>query len=274
MPESLAWAPAPPGEPHDAITVDNGAAMTADLPRLYTDLADWFHLLTAPPDYAEVAELYRRLIDSESERPASTLLELGSGGGNNASHLKAHYQLTLTDLSAQMLDVSRRINPELEHIEGDMRTLRLGRTFDVVFAQDAISYMATEDDLRAAITTAAAHLRPGGVALFHPDHTRETFRPSTHHGGHDGADGRGLRYLDWVHDLDAGGSRYVSDHVYLLRHASGELESVVDRHVMGAHSRATWLRLLNEAGFDAEVRPFAHSEIEPGSSELFVARRR
>src|SRR3972149_1508073 len=59
-----------------------------------------------------------------------TVLELGSGGGNNASHMKAHFKLTLVDRSPAMLAVSRALNPECEHLEGDMRTLRLGRGFD------------------------------------------------------------------------------------------------------------------------------------------------
>src|SRR5262245_300663 len=69
--------------------------------RLYGDLAPWFHLLTAPPDYAGEAERYRRLIVG-AVPDAGTLLELGSGGGNNASHLKEHFSCTLSDLSPQM----------------------------------------------------------------------------------------------------------------------------------------------------------------------------
>jgi SAM-dependent methyltransferase len=162
--------------------------------RLYGDLAPWFHLLTAPEDYAAEAERYRRLI-LDAVPDARTLLELGSGGGNNASHLRADFACTLSDVSPQMLDLSRRLNPGCEHVLGDMRTLRLGRTFDAVFVHDAIAYMATEDDLRDCLRTAFAHTRPGGIALFVPDFTRETFAPGTSHGGHDGADGRSLRYL-------------------------------------------------------------------------------
>ena len=142
--------------------------------RLYSDLAPWFHLLTAPEDYAAEAERYRAP-DVEAVPDAHTLLELGSGGGNNASHLSEHFTCTLSDVSPQMLALSRTLNPSCEHVLGDMRTLRLGRTFDVVFVHDAIAYMATEDDLRDCIGTAHAHTRPGGVAVFVPDHTRETF---------------------------------------------------------------------------------------------------
>ena len=95
------------------------------LPRLYTQLADWWPLLSSPDEYTAEAELYRRtLLEACSRRP-ETILELGSGGGNNASHLKKYFHLTLVDRSEQMLAISRALNPECEHLPGDMRTIRL-----------------------------------------------------------------------------------------------------------------------------------------------------
>src|SRR5438874_2977152 len=135
----------------------------SDLPKLYGELASWFHLLSSPPDYAEEAEFARGLLVDASATPPVTVLELGSGGGNNASHLKAHFKMTLVDLSQGMLELSRKLNPECEHIEGDMKTLRLGRTFDAVFIHDAIMYMTSEHDLRLALETASVHCKPGGV---------------------------------------------------------------------------------------------------------------
>ena len=46
------------------------------------------------------------------------------------------------------------------------RTLRLGRTFDAVFAHDAIAYMTSEDDLEAVLRTAYVHIEPPGLGLF------------------------------------------------------------------------------------------------------------
>ena len=164
--------------------------------RIYADLAPWFHLLTDPADYAGEAAYYTQVIEAATDGRARTLLELGSGGGNNASYMKARFECTLTDLSEEMLEVSQTINPGCEHVQGDMRTLRLGRTFDAVFVHDAVDYLTSEADLGAAIETAAVHLGPGGVALFVPDTVSESFEPSTSHGGHDGPDGRALRYLE------------------------------------------------------------------------------
>ncbi len=246
--------------------------MSDDLPRLYGDLADWFHLLSAPEEYAEEAAFYWRVLCEASAAPPRTLLELGAGAGCNASHYKRHVQATLVDRSPGMLALSRRINPECEHIVGDMRHLRLGRSFDAVFVHDAICYMTTESDLRCAIETAFMHCRPGGVALFAPDHTRENFVPATDHGGHDG-DGRALRYLQWVSDRDPNDSVYEVDFVYVLREGDGPPRVEHERHIEGLFGRAVWLRLLGDAGFEATSRPLELHDLPAGHSDLFVARR-
>jgi SAM-dependent methyltransferase len=244
----------------------------AETPRLYQELASWWPLFSAPDEYVEEAAFFRRTFLEASDRTPRTLLELGSGGGNNASHLKATFEMVLVDPSPGMLEVSRALNPECEHVQGDMRTVRLGRRFDCVFVHDAVAYMTTEDDLRRAIGTAFEHCAPGGAALFAPDHVRETFQPSTDHGGSDG-DGRGVRYLEWTWDPDPADSTYQVDYAYLLRDSDGSVRVEHDRHVEGLFSRADWLRLLAEAGFSPEVVPFDHSEVEAGSYELFVCKR-
>ena len=246
--------------------------MTVETPKLYTELADWFHLLTRPEDYAEEAEFYRKAILSASSKPPHNLLELGSGGGNNASHLKAHFTLTLVELSPEMIATSRTINPELEHLQGDMRSVRLNRQFDAVFIQDAICYMTSETDLKQAFETAYVHYRPGGVALFAPDFIRETFRPGTEHGGHDG-ERRSLRYLEWVWDPDPADTTYLCDFAYLLRDETGRVRTEYDRHVNGLFPRHRWLELMEQVGFRASSLPFEHSEVEPGTTEVFIGKK-
>jgi len=245
--------------------------MRPDSPRLYSELADWFHLLTRPEDYAEEARFYTETLRASAHHPVETVLELGSGGGNNASHMKAHFRLTLVDVSLRMLALSRGLNPECEHLEGDMRSLRLGRLFDAVFIHDAIDYMTTEDDLAAALQTAYVHCRPGGAALFAPDCVRETFRPATQHGGHDGPD-RALRYLEWTWDPDPSDTRYVTDFAYLLRDGSGNVSAQSDRHNLGLFPRSTWMELLAGAGFEARAVPFPHSE-EEHVLDVFIGLR-
>ena len=236
------------------------------LPRLYYDLASWFHLLTAPEDYAEEAEFYRRTIVSACSYHPQTLLEIGSGGGNNASHLKAHFSMTLVDLSPKMLNVSKSLNPECEHLQGDMRNIRLGRLFDAVFIHDAITHMTTEQDLRSAIKTAFVHCKPGGAALFCPDHIRENFRPGTEHGGHDAGE-RSMRYLAWDWDPNPTDTTYITDFAYLIREGD-KVRCEYDRMIMGLFSHKDWLSLITEVGFQARSVPFKHSKSELSSEDF------
>lgn len=237
------------------------------LPLMYTDLASWWPLISDPQDYAVEADYFYQVLIENSDRPPKTLLELGCGGGNNASFLKQHFQMTLVDRSPGMLQVSQEHNPECEHILGDMRTLRLKREFDAVFIHDAIMYMTSEIDLSRALDTAAVHCKAGGLVLLAPDETREIFKPFSDHGGHDAPDGRGIRYLEWSYDPDPQDSEYLTEFAYLVRLADGEVKSYYDRHHMGLFSNQTWLNLLRQVGFDPQVLP------DPYERLLFLGRR-
>ena len=241
------------------------------LPRLYTDLAPWFHLLTAPGEYAGEAAYNAARMTEAASVPVRTVLELGSGGGNSASHLKRQFSMTLSDLSPDMLAISRRINPELEHVRGDMRSLRLsGRLFDAVFVHDAVSYLTSEEDVRAMALTASAHCRPGGAVLVVPDHVRERFSPPyTDHGGNDGPDGRALRYLMWTTDPDPRDSTYLADFAYLLRDADGAVRVEHDRHVLGIFPEALWTDALRAVGFEP-----AAPRTDPWDTRVFTGTKR
>jgi len=241
------------------------------MPTLYTELADWWPLLSPPGEYLDEAAFFRQQLADANLPDAPTLLELGCGGGSLAFHLKKGFaQVTLTDLSPQMLEVSRALNPECENIAGDLRTLRLGRTFDVVFAHDAIDYMTTLQDLRLAIETAYVHCAPGGLAIFVPDYVRETFEPDTDHGGNDSADpddARAMRYLEWTYDPDETDTTYTTDYAYLLREKDGSTRVEHDRHILGLFARGEWLDLLHATGFQPEIVTDQYER------NVFIARR-
>lgn len=239
--------------------------------RFYGDLAEWWPLISPPDEYADDAAFAATALDS-AERAVREVLELGSGGGHNAVHLKQRFALTLVDLSPKMLQVSRRLNPECEHLEGDMRELRLGREFDGVFVHDAVDYMLTEDDLARTVATAFAHCRPGGAAVFVPDHTTETFASSTEHGGDDDGDGRGARFLGWTWDPDPADTWVQTEYVLLLREKDGTTESVHETHRTGMFSRDVWHRLLTGAGFEALVLTRQGDE-DDQPSDLFIGHR-
>jgi SAM-dependent methyltransferase len=239
--------------------------------RFYGELAEWWPLISPPEEYAEEAAFAATVLRSAAI-PVAEVLELGSGGGHNASHLKAWFAMTLVDRSEAMLAVSRSLNPDCGHVLGDMRTVRLGRTFDAVFVHDAVDYLTDPDDLRAAMVTAFEHCRPGGVAVFVPDDTAESFVAGSDHGGTDAPDGRGVRYLEWTWDPDPADSEVCTEYAFVLRAADGSTRSVHETHHIAVHPRAVWLDGLAAAGFVPDSVPDA-SAADGIPRELFVGRR-
>ena len=236
--------------------------------RVYSDLAGWWPLISPPEEYtAEAAHLAD--VFGAAEIPVREVLDLGSGGGGVAVHLKDRLAMTLVDLADEMLDVSRRLNPECEHVRGDMRTVRLGRTFDAVLVHDAIDYMTTEDDLRQVTETAFAHCRTGGLAVFVPDHVADTFQPYSGGGGGSDAGGRQASFTEWTWDPDPADGWIQAEYEFVLRSADATVRIVHETHRLGAFSRSTWLRLLGQAGFDA-ITTEDPAEIR---GHLFIAQR-
>jgi SAM-dependent methyltransferase len=237
--------------------------------RLYTDLTPWYRLVDPPADHADEAAVFQAAFERAAVQRPETLLELGAGAGHNALHLKRRFRCTLTDVAESMLALSRELNPECEHLLGDMRSLRLDRMFDAILVHDAIVYMTTEEDLAAAARTAFLHTAPGGAAIFAPDALREAFRETTETiEGDDGA--RALRCLHWTWDPDPADSTCVVDFAFLLREGS-TVRAVHDRHVEGLFSRRDWRRILGGAGYQVEIigRP-----IDDGrEDEIFLCRR-
>ncbi len=236
--------------------------------KMYSELAVWWPLLSPAAEYQEEAAFFLPLLYDVTDHPPVTLLELGSGGGNNALYMKSAFSaVTLVDLSPYMLEASQQINPDCQHLQGDMRTVRLDRTFDVVFIHDAIDYMTTLDDLKQAMQTAFVHCKSGGMALFVPDAVRETYEDSTDHGGTDGEAGQGIRYLEWTYDPDVSDSTYITDYVVIFHESGLPVTVEHDQHILGLFADADWLRLLAEVGFKASF------VVDPYERHVFVAHK-
>ena len=215
---------------------------------IYSDLSDWYRLLDPPEDHAIEAEQYAGVLRSHADGEVKTLLELGSGAGHNALYLKQWFDCTLTDISESMLDLSRQINTACRHHRGDMRDLRLGRQFDAVLAHDSVMYMKTEGELRQAISTAFAHLRSGGVALFVPDYFAEGFRESTTlHECVRG--GMSMKCVEWSWDPDPDDDTFLTEFCFLIRE-SETVRCVHETHHEGMFRVDRWIAIMRECGFD------------------------
>lgn len=137
--------------------------------------ARYYDLLYRDKDYAKEAEFIHWLLQTNAPA-AQHLLELGSGTGRHAEHLAEQgYRVTGVERSEGMLARCAQrqthqpsaIAQRLNFVQGDLREVRLGQTFDAILSLfHVISYQTGNTDLAAAFETVALHLKPGGVFIF------------------------------------------------------------------------------------------------------------
>jgi len=241
-------------------------------PRLYTDLAYLWPLLSPPEDYVCEAELVREIIDPyvDQTQATPTLMELGAGGGHTLCHLVPDYQPTAVDLSPEMLELCQQLVPNVEIVVGDMRDVRLDRAFDAILIHDAIDYLLTAKDVLLTLQNAAQHLRAGQPLLIAPTYIREMFTNGDYEAdqscfsipsmnSEDDSAVWTLTYLSYVSESLSNADQLDMHLVYVIDR-DGQVEVVHDPHTCGLFARDQWLGWLEEAGFEPEFRQLSQDE--------------
>lgn len=136
---------------------------------VFSDYARYYDLLYKDKDYAAETAYVHTLIQKYAPG-AKSILNLGCGTGKHDAHLeRIGYEVCGVDLSETMLvEAGKRAIPgKLEFFHGDVRTVDLGKKFDVVVSLfHVMSYQTTDDDVLAAFKTADRHLKEDGVFIF------------------------------------------------------------------------------------------------------------
>jgi SAM-dependent methyltransferase len=236
-----------------------------DTCHLYTDLA-WLWPMwgDAATEYADYCQHVTGLLRQRAPRPVTTLLDIGCGGGKNILNLKREFKVTGLDLSPAMLEQAKELNPDCTLIQGDMRTFSLGRTFDAVLMDDAISHMSCRTDFAAALRTAHAHVNPGGVLIATPDVTTETFQQNKTTTTPASRDGLDVVFVENVYDPDPADEQYETTILYLIRDR-GRLRIETDHWTLGIFSLDTWRQVLHETGFEVH-----EGRYNPGEDEEYT----
>ena len=221
----------------------------------YNDLAWTEGWLTEPADYEDEVTAYVELIKQYSAKPPNTLLHIGSGAGGHDWVFKRSFTVTGVDISPGMLEKAQATHPDIEYLEGDMRTLRLNRLFDAVAIPDSIDYMVSLADLQQAIQTAAKHLKIGGVLLI-VGKTEETFQNNNfaYVGDKDGVHVT-LLENNFINTFRP--NTYEAIFVYLIRQQE-ELNIYTDHHVLGLFPLATWYKVFKDVGLTIQKMTLDH----------------
>jgi SAM-dependent methyltransferase len=229
--------------------------MKATTWRVYGDLAWAEPIISSLEEYGEETELLCKTIKKHSEIEARTLLHLGCGAGGHDYTFKKHFNVTGLDISEDMVEIAKKLNPEVTYLYGDMRKIRLTECFDAVAIPDSIGYMTTVQDLRNAILTAYTHLKPGGVLLI-VTHTREEFKENNfvYTGSKGDVD---ITIFENNYILDSTRTTYEATFIYLIRR-KGKLDIHTDCHIIGLFKLETWLDLLKEVGLEVQHMRLDH----------------
>ncbi len=221
--------------------------------RLYKDLAFLFALVTPREDYAEEAAQWLAILREKLGPGKHKILELGVGAGHNLSYMSGEFEAMAVDSSPEMLKLCKKINPGVVLHQGDMRDIRLGRKFDAVLIHDTIVYMLSEDDLARAFAAAAAHLEAGGIFITGPDYYRDTFSGPRVEYFTRSDSARELTYIEYVYDPDPSDTTMEIIFTFFIRE-KGQLRIEHDRHITGLFPRASWIKLMEKAGFAVEPK--------------------
>ena len=185
---------------------------------------------------------------------------MACGTGLHLRHLPPAFRAEGVALSAEMLAVARVRLRGVPFHRGDMRTVDLGRRFDVVSCLfSSIGYMRTVADLRAAIATFARHLRPGGVVVVEPWYVPTAYRPGTVY--MDAIPGKSRTALHQVRLIVAQrkGRLSIMDAHHLVGTPAG-VTHFVERHEMGLFTEAEMAEAFVRAGLEPVFDPVGFSD--------------
>jgi SAM-dependent methyltransferase len=217
----------------------------------YSGSAELYDLVYSFKDYADEAAWLVSLV-AERAPDAQTLLDVGCGTGRHLQRLRARFDCEGVDLDPGLLAAARERLPGVPLHEADMRTLDLGRTFDVVTCLfSAIGYMLDLDQLGQATAAMAKHVAPGGLLLVEPWITPDVWQAGRPHAlaaeqdglavtrmSRSGVDGR----VSWV------------EMEYLVSDGT-TLEQFSERHEMGLFTSDEMRAALEATGLRAEHDP-------------------
>jgi SAM-dependent methyltransferase len=228
--------------------------------RMYSDLAWTWSIISPKEDYIPEASEISKTIESHTRIKIQTLLHLGCGGGHLDYSFKKYYKVTGVDISKGMLSLAKKLNPEIEYIIGDMRTVRLNKTFDAVVIADSIDYMLTEKDLSVVFKNVFKHLKPGGVFYTYAEETKEHFKQNSIHTTFHKQGNIEINLIENYYDPDPTDTIYDAVFIYLIR-KNGRLKIEKDFHQLGIFKQKMWTQLLKKVGFKAKQTIYESEKI-------------
>jgi ubiquinone/menaquinone biosynthesis C-methylase UbiE len=231
---------------------------------LHNKLAKYYDRVYSFKDYLDETVRLQNLIIKYLESGGNTLLDVACGTGLHLKHLKDDFSCTGVDVSKSMLKIARKNAKGVTFKEADMKTLRLGKQFDVIVCLlSSIGYVKTAASLEKTIRNFSKHLKKGGLTLIEPSHAKSFYvngepRITTY----DGKDAKIAR-VNVTRIRQA--TLVLSMHI-LIAERGKDAKYFVDRHELGLFGINNTLRIMKAAGLKSK---YLKNGLMPGR-ELFV----
>jgi len=217
---------------------------------LHNQLAKYYDRVYSYRDYLDEAVRIQNLIIKYLESGGNSLLDVACGTGLHLKHLKDDFACTGVDISKSMLKIARKNAKGVTFKEADMKSLRLGKEFDVIVCLlSSIGYVKTAASLEKTIRNFSKHLKNGGLALIEPSHANSAYvkgepRLTTY----DGKDAKIAR-INYTNFRQA--TAVLNMHI-LIAERGKDAKYFVDKHELGLFGINSTLRIMKAAGLKSK----------------------
>lgn len=245
----------------------------------YGGLARIYDYLLCGVDYGAWADYLEEIFAHFQIAPCRTILDLACGTGNSTfPWAERGYGVYGVDISPEMLEIAgqkaRDYGLAVQFYRQDMRNLELPFRADViVLYQDGLNYLLTADDLKKALRSIRAVLRPGGYFIFNLNLVEKL--PL--------ADTPQVAWLEdeemtliWESGLEPGKKIWKIKLTAFLRREEGFYEKMQEEHRERSYSRAELEPLLLQTGWRLRSCYKAFTREEPGPEDrniFYVVQR-
>lgn len=250
------------------------------LPVEYQEHPEYFDAFNVNENTVQINQLIEKLL---SQQGAKTVLDMTCGTGSQVFYLHdCGYQVVGSDFSPALIEQARektrQRKVDIEFIEGDMRTLRVG-SFDAVISIDNAIGHLTKPEFEVALQNIHSNLNPGGTYIFdilnYSAMTDSVLKNDTSH--HFATIGNQSLHAIQFSTLDKEQNRLISHHYDLIQAAVKAPYIEQSRCALQLYTAEELQKILSALGFEViDQYDMEGQSLNPEKSFsiLTVARKR